>query len=108
MGSLVFDVKTTTLPQVTSLISIGDICVTCHKTPPNHGTAEFDKLLLETKPVAHGYNVVLTSKLCPQTSLMPYSTVNRSNGPWKKETNKLDRNPVASLILEQEIYNTPS
>ena len=40
--------------------------------------AEFDKLPLETEPLAHGNNVVLTSKLCPQTSFMPYSTDNRS------------------------------
>ena len=61
-----FDVKTTSLPRVTGLVSIGNICVTCHKSPPNHGTAEFDKLLLETEPVAHGNNVVLTSKLVPK------------------------------------------
>ena len=74
-----FDVKTTSLPRVTGLVSIGNVCVTCHKSPPNHGTAEFDKLPLETEPVAHGNNVVLTSKLCPQNSLMPYSTDNYGN-----------------------------
>ena len=71
-------VKTTSLPRVTGLVSIGNVCVICHKSPPNHGTAEFDKLLLETEPVAHGNNLVLTSKLCPQTSFMPYSTDNCS------------------------------
>ena len=65
------------IPPVTGLVSIGNICVTHHKSPPNYGMAEFDKLLLETEPVAHGKNVVLTSKLCPQTSFMPYSTDNK-------------------------------
>ena len=65
------------LPRVNGLVSIGNICVTCQKSLSNHGTAEFDKLPLETEPVAHGNNVVLTSKLCPQTSLVPYSTDNR-------------------------------
>ena len=74
------------LPRVTGLVSIGNICVTCQKSPPNHETAEFDKLLLETKPVAHGNNVILTSKLCPQTSFMPYSTDNRSNMIMNKKT----------------------
>ena len=67
------------LPRVTSLVSISNVCVTCHKSPPNHGTAEFDKLPLETEPVAHGNVVVLTSQLCPQTSFMPFSTDNHSN-----------------------------
>ena len=66
------------LPRATDLVSIGNIYVTCHKSPPNHGTAEFDKLPLETVPVAHGNNIVLTLKLCPQTSFMPYSTDNHS------------------------------
>ena len=67
------------LPQVTGLVSVGNICVACQKSPPNHGTAQFDKLPLETEPVAqNGNNVVLTSNLCPQTSFMAYSTDNRS------------------------------
>ena len=66
------------LSRVTSLASIGNICVTCQKSPANHGTAGFDKLLLETEPVVHGNNVVLTPKLYTQTSFMPYSTDNRS------------------------------
>ena len=66
------------LPRVTGLVSTGNIRITCQKSPPNHGTAVFDKLPLETEPVAHGNNVVLTSKLCPQTFLVPYSTDNRS------------------------------
>ena len=74
-----FDVKTKSLPWVTGLVSIGNICVTCHKSLPNHGTAEFHKLLLETEAVGHGNNVVLTLKLCPQTSFMPYSTDNVDN-----------------------------
>ena len=61
------------------------MCVTCQKSPPNHGTAEFDKLLLETEPVAH--NVVLTSKLCPQAFFMPYSTDNRNNQNYTRFLN---------------------
>ena len=36
------------------------------------------RLPLETKSVAHGNNIVLTCKLCHQTSIAPYSTDNRS------------------------------
>ena len=66
MARFTFDIKTTSLPGVTGLVPITNICLTCHKSPPNHGTAEFDKLLLETEQVAHGNNIALTSKLCPQ------------------------------------------
>ena len=59
--------KTTSLPRVTGLVSVGNICVTGQKCPPNH---EFDKLPLETEPVAHGNKVVLTN-------FLPYSTDNR-------------------------------
>ena len=72
-----FDVETPLLPQVTGLVSIGSICVTSRKSLPNHGMAEFDKLPLETELVTHGNNIVLMSKLCAQTSFMPYSTDNR-------------------------------
>ena len=41
-------------------------------------TSRTDTLLLETDPVSYGNNLVFTSKLCPQTSLVPYSTENCS------------------------------
>ena len=83
-NTVVFEfVNTTLLPRVTGKVSIGNVCVTCHiyKSPPNHGMDDFDKLLLETEPVAHDNNVVLTSKLCLQASFMPYLTDNCSNWP---------------------------
>ena len=35
---------------LTLKLLFGNVCVTHHKSPPNHGTAKFDKLLLETEP----------------------------------------------------------
>ena len=57
------------------------------KKAAKFGMPEFDKLLLETEPVAHGNNVVLTSKLCPQISFMPYSTDNCSIRGYEERLN---------------------
>ena len=53
-------------------------------------TSNPEKLPLEMKQVALNDMVTLTMKLCHQTSLVSYSTENRSKMSFRKETSRFE------------------
>ena len=74
-----FDVKTTLLSWETGSVSNSNLS---NSAIPWFGVLFWHvthTLPMDTEPVTRGNNVVLMSKLCHQTSPMPYSTENHSN-----------------------------